>query len=166
MTSIELIQAREILDSRGNPTIEVEVFLADGSVGRAAVPSGASTGEHEAIELRDGDADRYGGKGVQEAVRNVVQTIEDELTGIDATDQVLVDRILCELDGTKTCRITSRSVESWEASSKRSVLNCPANDCRSASWYTGSPVGNRTGMLTSLLEPISYMVAPVCQALI
>jgi len=100
MTSIELIQAREILDSRGNPTIEVEVFLADGSVGRAAVPSGASTGEHEAIELRDGDADRYGGKGVQEAVRNVVQTIEDELTGIDATDQVLVDRILCELDGT------------------------------------------------------------------
>jgi enolase len=100
MTSIELIQAREILDSRGNPTIEVEVFLADGSVGRAAVPSGASTGEHEAIELRDGDTDRYGGKGVQEAVRNVVQTIEDELTGIDATDQVLVDRILCELDGT------------------------------------------------------------------
>ncbi len=100
MTSIELIQAREILDSRGNPTIEVEVFLAGGSVGRAAVPSGASTGEHEAIELRDGDTDRYGGKGVQEAVRNVVQIIEDELTGIDATDQVLVDRILCELDGT------------------------------------------------------------------
>jgi enolase len=100
MTSIELIQAREILDSRGNPTIEVEVFLAGGSVGRAAVPSGASTGEHEAIELRDGDMDRYMGKGVQEAVKHVVQTIEDELTGIDATDQVLVDRILCELDGT------------------------------------------------------------------
>ena len=100
MTTIELIQAREILDSRGNPTVEVEVCLADGTVGRAAVPSGASTGEHEAIELRDGDKDRYLGKGVTEAVRNVVQTIEDELTGIDATDQVLVDRILCELDGT------------------------------------------------------------------
>ncbi len=100
MTIIDLIQAREILDSRGNPTVEVEVFLADGSVGRAAVPSGASTGEHEAIELRDGDPDRYQGKGVQQAVKNVQQIIEEELLGIDATDQILVDRILIELDGT------------------------------------------------------------------
>ena len=100
MTIIEFIQAREILDSRGNPTVEVEVFLADGSVGRAAVPSGASTGEHEAHELRDGEENRYLGKGVQDAVKNVQQTIEEELTGIDATDQVLVDTILCELDGT------------------------------------------------------------------
>ncbi len=99
MSSIELIQAREILDSRGNPTVEVDVMLTDGSAGRAAVPSGASTGEHEAHELRDGDKDRYGGKGVLEAVRNV-QNIEEELVGIDATDQILVDRILIELDGT------------------------------------------------------------------
>ena len=100
MSFIEMINAREIRDSRGNPTVEVDVFLADGSVGRAAVPSGASTGQHEAIELRDGDNDRYLGKGVQQAVKNVVETIEDELLGIDGTDQVLVDRIMCELDGT------------------------------------------------------------------
>ena len=100
MSSIELMQAREILDSRGNPTVEVDVYLSDGAMGRAAVPSGASTGEHEAIELRDGDKARYQGKGVQDAVKNVLQTIEDELVGIDATDQVLVDRIMCELDGT------------------------------------------------------------------
>ncbi len=99
MSSIELIQAREILDSRGNPTVEVDVLLTDGSAGRAAVPSGASTGEHEAHELRDGDKDRYGGKGVLQAVKNI-QTIEEDLVGIDATDQILVDRVLIELDGT------------------------------------------------------------------
>ncbi|MFN2372153.1 MAG: phosphopyruvate hydratase [Candidatus Krumholzibacteriia bacterium] len=99
MSYIELIQAREILDSRGNPTVEVDVFLEDGNVGRAAVPSGASTGEHEAIELRDGDKDRYGGKGVLQAVANV-QDLEDELTGVDATDQALIDRIMIERDGT------------------------------------------------------------------
>jgi len=100
MTNIESIQARQILDSRGNPTVEVEVFLDGGVVGRAAVPSGASTGEHEAIELRDGDKDHYLGKGVLKAVQNVQETIEPELLDIDATDQVLIDRILCELDGT------------------------------------------------------------------
>jgi len=100
MSSIELMQAREILDSRGNPTVEVDIYLSDGAMGRAAVPSGASTGEHEAIELRDGDKARYLGKGVQDAVKNVLQKIEDELVGIDATDQVLVDRIMCDLDGT------------------------------------------------------------------
>ncbi len=100
MTTIDMIQARQILDSRGNPTLEVEVFLSGGAVGRAAVPSGASTGEHEAIELRDGDATRYGGKGVLKAVRNVVETIEPELVDIDATDQLLVDQILRDLDGT------------------------------------------------------------------
>lgn len=98
MSSIEMFQAREILDSRGNPTVEVEVLLADGSTGRAAVPSGASTGEHEAHELRDNDKDRYGGKGVLEAVRNA-ETLENELLGVDATDQLLVDRILIEADG-------------------------------------------------------------------
>jgi enolase len=101
MSSIEMIQAREILDSRGNPTVEVDVVLADGSAGRAAVPSGASTGEHEAHELRDGDKTRFGGKGVLQAVKNV-QDIEEELLGLDATDQALVDRILIELDGTPT----------------------------------------------------------------
>ncbi|MEN8005770.1 MAG: phosphopyruvate hydratase [Candidatus Krumholzibacteriota bacterium] len=99
MSFIEMIQAREILDSRGNPTVEVDVFLEDGSVGRAGVPSGASTGEHEAIELRDGDKARYGGKGVRKAVDHV-KDLEEELTGIDATDQVLIDRIMCEADGT------------------------------------------------------------------
>jgi len=99
MSFIEMIQAREILDSRGNPTVEVDVFLEDGSVGRAGVPSGASTGEHEAIELRDGDKSRYGGKGVLKAVSHV-KDLEEELVGIDATDQLLIDRILCEADGT------------------------------------------------------------------
>ncbi len=99
MSNIEFIQAREILDSRGNPTIEVDVFLEDGSVGRAAVPSGASTGEHEAMELRDGDKNRYLGKGVLDAVGNV-RGLESELTGVDATDQILIDRIMLELDGT------------------------------------------------------------------
>jgi len=99
MSSIELIQAREILDSRGNPTVEVDVMLSDGSAGRAAVPSGASTGEHEALELRDGDKSRFGGKGVLEAVKHV-QDIEEELLGLDATDQILIDRIMLELDGT------------------------------------------------------------------
>ncbi len=99
MSNIEFIQAREILDSRGNPTIEVDVFLEDGSVGRAGVPSGASTGEHEAVELRDGNKDRYNGKGVLDAVGNV-RALEDELAGIDATDQILIDRIMLEMDGT------------------------------------------------------------------
>ena len=100
MSMIEYIQAREILDSRGNPTVEVDVWLDDGAMGRAAVPSGASTGFHEAVELRDGDADRYGGKGVTKAVENVNVTIADELLGWDARDQVGIDQIMIELDGT------------------------------------------------------------------
>ncbi|NPV53983.1 MAG: phosphopyruvate hydratase [Firmicutes bacterium] len=100
MTIIEDIYAREILDSRGNPTVEVEVTLADGSVGRAAVPSGASTGAYEAVELRDKDGKRYLGKGVLKAVENVNETIAGELVGMDATDQVLIDRMMIELDGT------------------------------------------------------------------
>jgi enolase len=100
MTAIEEILAREILDSRGNPTVEVEVVLELGSVGRAAVPSGASTGVHEAVELRDGDASRYGGKGVLKAVENVNGIIAEELWGFDALDQVALDEYLIELDGT------------------------------------------------------------------
>ena len=93
---------REILDSRGNPTVEVEVTLESGIVGRAAVPSGASTGENEAIELRDGDKKRYLGKGVLKAVENVNKTIAREIVGMSALDQVALDRTLIELDGTKT----------------------------------------------------------------
>jgi enolase len=99
-TIIELIDAREILDSRGNPTVEVDVVLGDGSVGRAAVPSGASTGAHEAVELRDGDKARFGGKGVLTAVANVTDRIAPELTGMDAADQAGVDDLLRDLDGT------------------------------------------------------------------
>ena len=99
-TTIEVVDAREILDSRGNPTIEVDVVLADGSVGRAGVPSGASTGIHEAVELRDGDRNRFGGKGTRKAVANVVETIAPALLGLDASDQPGIDAILIELDGT------------------------------------------------------------------
>lgn len=102
MSTICDIQAREILDSRGNPTVEVDVILAGGAVGRAAVPSGASTGEHEAIELRDGDKKRFSGKGVSKAVRNVTEKILPALQGVDALDQLTVDRIMLELDGTET----------------------------------------------------------------
>ncbi len=97
---IEDVIGREILDSRGNPTVEVDVFLDDGAVGTALVPSGASTGAHEAVELRDGDPERYGGKGVLAAVRHVNDTLRPELLGIDAVDQVSLDRLLIELDGT------------------------------------------------------------------
>jgi enolase len=100
MTTIDLIEARQILDSRGNPTIEVDVVLVDGSVGRAAVPSGASTGAHEAVELRDGDKAVYGGKGVLKAVSNVREIIAPELLGTDAADQAGLDAALIALDGT------------------------------------------------------------------
>ena len=100
MTLIVGLNAREILDSRGNPTVEVEAYLESGAVGRAAVPSGASTGEHEAVELRDGDDDRYLGKGVQKAVANVNDEIAPEIVGMDATDQTGVDQLMIELDGT------------------------------------------------------------------
>ncbi|HOB90701.1 MAG: phosphopyruvate hydratase [Bacillota bacterium] len=100
MTTIVDVYAREILDSRGNPTVEVEVELADGTVGRAAVPSGASTGQFEAVELRDGDKSRYLGKGVRQAVSNVNDVLSPEIVGMDATDQVAVDKTMIELDGT------------------------------------------------------------------
>ena len=101
-TAIAAITAREIIDSRGNPTVEVDVRLSGGAFGRAAVPSGASTGEHEAIELRDGDKKRYSGKGVQNAVANVKSEIAQAIVGFDACDQVGVDRAMIALDGTKT----------------------------------------------------------------
>ena len=100
MAKIKDVQGREILDSRGNPTVEADVLLEDGSMGRAAVPSGASTGTREAVELRDGDKSRYNGKGVQQAVTNVVETIAPAILGEDASDQGGIDALLKELDGT------------------------------------------------------------------
>src|SRR5690242_10741060 len=99
MSQIDHIHAREILDSRGNPTVEADVILTSGERGRAAVPSGASTGEHEAVELRDGDAARYGGKGVLKAVHNINNIIAKELKGMDAFDQRALDDRLIKLDG-------------------------------------------------------------------
>src|SRR5215813_7792819 len=100
MTAIVAIAAREILDSRGNPTVEVDVTLEDGSFGRASVPSGASTGAHEAVELRDGDKKRYGGKGVRKAIAAVNRDIFDAVGGMDAEEQAKIDTTMIELDGT------------------------------------------------------------------
>jgi enolase len=105
MTEIVDIAAREILDSRGNPTVEVDLTLEDGSMGRAAVPSGASTGAHEAVELRDGDKARYGGKGVLKAVEAVNREIAEALVGMDAEDQVAIDEAMIALDGTPNKRL-------------------------------------------------------------
>ena len=101
MSAIVDIHAREILDSRGNPTVEADVVLQSGAFGRAAVPSGASTGVHEAVELRDGDKKRYGGKGVEKAVNNVNEEIYDALAGLDAEDQIAIDQAMIDLDGTE-----------------------------------------------------------------
>src|ERR1043165_7934981 len=100
MSEIAQVRAYEILDSRGNPTVEVEVALQSGARGTAAVPSGASTGEHEAVELRDGDPAKYFGKSVEKAVANVNETIANELVGLPANDQAMIDAMLIELDGT------------------------------------------------------------------
>src|SRR5436309_10727404 len=100
MSAITDIHAREILDSRGNPTIEVDVTLESGAFGRAAVPSGASTGAHEAVELRDGDKKRYGGKGVRKAIEAVNGELHAALAGLEAEDQIKIDRIMIDLDGT------------------------------------------------------------------
>jgi enolase len=104
-TSITKVLARQVLDSRGNPTLEAEVHLQDGSRGRSIVPSGASTGEHEALEMRDGDKHKYGGKGVLKAVANVNEKIAPELIGLDATDQLSLDRKMLALDGTSTKKV-------------------------------------------------------------
>src|SRR6266550_4483808 len=100
MSTIISVRAREILDSRGNPTIEADVTLSSGAAGRAAVPSGASTGEHEAVEMRDGDQKRFGGKGVLEAVKNVNEVIGPRLEGMSAEEQIAVDYAMLDLDGT------------------------------------------------------------------
>lgn len=101
MSTIQALQAREILDSRGMPTVEVDVTLSDGAMGRASIPSGKSTGSREACELRDGDPTRFGGAGVLQAVRNVMEVIAPKLLGVDAADQSALDQLLIELDGTE-----------------------------------------------------------------
>ena len=100
-SKIKSVKAREILDSRGTPTVEVDIELVNGIVGRAAVPSGASTGEYEAVELRDDDKSRWSGKGVDSAVNNVLVALAGHLVGLDATDQRAIDRLLVEVDGTQ-----------------------------------------------------------------
>src|SRR5271163_4809447 len=99
-TNITRVNARQVIDSRGNPTVEADVYVGTGAKGRAAVPSGASTGEHEALELRDGDKKRWMGRGVEKAVENVNQTLGPSVVGLDALDQSEVDRVLLETDGT------------------------------------------------------------------
>src|SRR5689334_1335875 len=101
MTEIVYVKGREVLDSRGNPTVEVEVMLEGGGMGRAIVPGGASTGAHEAVELRDGDKKRFGGKGVLKAVEHVNETLAEELLGYDALEQVAIDEYMLELDGSE-----------------------------------------------------------------
>src|SRR5215213_9286009 len=129
-TTITAITAREIIDSRGNPTVEVDVRLASGALGRAAVPSGASTGEHEAIELRDGDKARYLGKGVLKAVQAVEEQIGPALKGLDATDQMGIDRAMLELDGTPN----------KERLGANSLLAVSLATARAAANYVGLPL--------------------------
>src|SRR6202035_2001843 len=125
MTEIAQIRAREILDSRGNTTVEADVVLTDGTVGRAAVPSGASTGEHEAVELRDGDKSHYLGKSVLKAVENVNAEIADALGGFDAADQRALDQRMIELDGTENKgRLGANSILSVSMAAARAAANC------------------------------------------
>ncbi len=147
MTTIESVWAREILDSRGNPTIEVEVELACGVVGEAAVPSGASTGEREALELRDGDADRYGGKGVLQAVANVNEQIAPEVVGWDATEQVAIDRLMCDLDGTATKSKLGANA----------ILGVSLSVCKAAAAAMGLPLYQYIGGVSATLLPVPMM---------
>jgi enolase len=134
MSTIVHVRAREILDSRGNPTVEAEVLLESGATGRAAVPSGASTGEHEAVELRDGEKDRYLGKGVRRAVEHVDGEIADELEGMDAFEQVAVDQAMIELDGTPN-KVDWARTPSWPSRSRRRARPRRRAGCRcTATW--------------------------------
>jgi enolase len=144
MSFIEYVEAREILDSRGNPTVEVDVVLEDGSMGRAAVPSGASTGEHEAVELRDGDKKRYLGKGVQNAVQNVNNVIVAEIIGLDALEQVDIDRTMIELDGT----------ENKGKLGANAILGVSMACARAAADYLGIPLFKYLGSFHASLLPV------------
>jgi enolase len=164
------IVAREILDSRGNPTVEADVLLSSGIVGRAAVPSGASTGEHEAIELRDNDKERYGGKGVQTAVQNITETIAPALAGADATDQMSIDAALIELDGTPNKgNLGANAILAVSMASARAA----AQELGVPLWrYLGGPISrvmpvpmmnilNGGAHATNTVDLQEYMVVPV-----
>ena len=144
MSIIEFIEAREIIDSRGNPTVEVDVILEDGSMGRAAVPSGASTGVHEAVELRDGDKSRYLGKGVLKAVDNVNNIIAPELEGMDALDQVAIDRAMIALDGT----------ENKAKLGANAILGVSMAVARAAADYLGLPLYKYLGAYHACTLPV------------
>jgi len=147
MTAILDIIGREILDSRGNPTVEVDVILEDGTLGRAAVPSGASTGAHEAVELRDGDAGRYGGKGVLQAVAAVNGEIAEALAGVDATEQVSIDAALIELDGTPNkSRLGANA-----------ILGTSLAVAKAAAEATGQPLYRYVGGTGARLLPVPMM---------
>ena len=146
-SAIEIIHAREILDSRGNPTIEVDIKLKNGSRGRAAVPSGASTGEHEAIELRDGDKKRYLGKGVCKAVTNINTIIADTLKGFDATNQSQLDTIMIDLDGT----------ENKSKLGANALLGVSMASSRAAANYYGLPLFQYLGGENAVLLPVPMM---------
>ena len=147
MTEIVDVHAREILDSRGNPTLECEVTVASGSVGRAAVPSGASTGEHEAHELRDGDKSRYGGKGVRTAVENVRSKIAPRLLGMDAADQEALDRLMIELDGTPNKKSLGANA----------ILGVSLAAARAASVSAGVPLYRWIGGVNARTLPVPLM---------
>jgi len=144
MSIIEYVEAREILDSRGNPTVEVDVVLEDGSMGRAAVPSGASTGEHEALELRDGDKARFLGKGVMKAVQNVNNIIAAEVVGLDALEQVDIDHTMIELDGTETKSKLGANA----------ILGVSMATARAAADFLGLPLFKYLGSYHACLMPV------------
>src|SRR5262245_9034873 len=147
MTTIEVVQAIEILDSRGNPTLEAEVEVSGGVIGRAAVPSGASTGEHEAVELRDGDPKRYLGKGVRQAVEHVNDVISEHLVGEDATDQRRVDMILREADGT----------ENKSKLGANAILAVSMAASRAAALALGLPLFRYLGGVSACTLPVPLM---------
>ena len=147
MSQIVSVHAREILDSRGNPTIEVEVITSSGFMGRAAVPSGASTGENEALELRDGDKDRYLGKGVLQAVHNVNNVIAEEIAGLDVTDQVGLDMKMLELDGTPNKSNLGANA----------ILGVSLAAAKAAAAYHGLPLYRYIGGVNSVVLPVPMM---------
>jgi enolase len=147
MSLIEQVWAREILDSRGNPTVEAEVILESGETGRAAVPSGASTGENEAVELRDGDDSRYLGKGVLKAVENINEKISYELEGLDALDQTMIDEMLLELDGTETKSNLGANA----------LLAVSLANARAAAMHQGLPLYRYIGGINAKTLPVPMM---------
>src|SRR5512136_2666084 len=147
MGQIVSVHAREILDSRGNPTVEVDVTLASGYQGRAAVPSGASTGENEALELRDGDKSRYLGKGVLKAVQNVNNVIAEEILGMDVTDQAGIDKKMIDLDGTKTKSNLGANA----------ILGVSLAVARAAAQYHGLPLYRYIGGANAVTLPVPMM---------